>query len=204
MGGDPTRITSNTAGGLTLDDARLQLSRLSAGAGKPLREVWLALAKLASVALRVDRVGVWVLTDGGRAIRNLYLLQRSGNHVFQGALLRASDFPSYFKAIQQLRIVCAADAVRSEFTRELLPAYLQPLGITSMLDAPIFLDGELAGVVCHEHIGPMRTWTDAECEFAAAVARAGAAQSRPECARCHAQRGRAQDHRRRCRSAARE
>ena len=55
-------------------------------------------------------------------------------------------------------------------TRELRQAYLEPLGITSMLDAPIYVDGRLVGVVCHEHVGPARVWTDAEKDFAAAVA----------------------------------
>jgi two-component system cell cycle sensor histidine kinase/response regulator CckA len=155
---------------LSWDEARLQLSRLHAGGGQRLRDVWLALAQLTIRALNVERVGVWVFTDGGRAIRCRYLLQRSSNQVFQGAVLRVSDFPSYFKALDNMRLVCAADAQTSEATRELLPAYLAPLGITSMLDAPIYLNGQLVGVVCHEHVGPTRTWTEPECDFAAAVA----------------------------------
>lgn len=155
---------------LTLEEARLRLSRLRAGGGRRLRDVWLALAQLTSQALDVERVGVWVFVDEGRAIRCRYLLQRSGNQIFQGAVLRVGDFPSYFESLDHLRLVCAEDAQSSEATRELLPAYLAPLGITSMLDAPIYLDGQLVGVVCHEHIGPKRSWTQAECEFAAAVA----------------------------------
>ena len=33
-----------------------------------------------------------------------------------------------------------------------------PLGITSMLDAPVFLRGKMVGVVCHEHTGRPRRW----------------------------------------------
>jgi signal transduction histidine kinase len=154
----------------TLEEARRQLSRLTAAQGKSLRELWLALARLTSAALDVERVGVWVLIENSQAIRCRYLWQRSGNQFFQGTVLRISDFPSYFAALEHEGVIRAADARNSPMTRELRPAYLEPLGITSMLDAPIYLDGKLAGVVCHEHIGPARTWDDAECDFAAAVA----------------------------------
>jgi len=48
--------------------------------------------------------------------------------------------------------------------------YLAPLGITSMLDAPIRMGGEVVGVLCLEHIGPQRTWTQDEQSFAGSVA----------------------------------
>jgi len=49
-------------------------------------------------------------------------------------------------------------------------SYLVPLGITSMLDAPIRAGGVIAGVICHEHVGPMRHWEVDEQNFAASVA----------------------------------
>jgi GAF domain-containing protein len=39
-----------------------------------------------------------------------------------------------------------------------------------MLDAAIRSEGDVIGVVCLEHIGPRRTWTAAEMEFAGALA----------------------------------
>ena len=48
----------------------------------------------------------------------------------------------------------ASDRRTSEFRK----GYLEPLGITSMLDAPVFLRGKMVGVVCHEHTGRARRW----------------------------------------------
>src|SRR5262249_47299458 len=45
-----------------------------------------------------------------------------------------------------------------------------PLGITSMLDAPLRLSGRPGGVLCHEHVGEPRDWTPGEQVFAMAVA----------------------------------
>ncbi|MFL6550481.1 MAG: ATP-binding protein [Povalibacter sp.] len=152
------------------EQSRLQLARLHAGDGIALRDVWLQLAKLVVTALDVDRVGVWVLVDEDRALRCRYLFQRSTGEVFQGAVLRAQDFPEYFAAIQERRTLPAGDAQNSGLTQELRESYLQPLGITSMLDAPIYIQGKVVGVVCNEHIGESRRWTGAECDFASAVA----------------------------------
>lgn len=153
-----------------LDAARLELARLHASAGQPLREVWIALAEIASRALRVERVGVWTLVDDGRALRCRYLLQRSSHELFQGAVLRQQDFPSYFEAMATRRAIVADDALGSPQTRELRDAYLAPIGVTALLDAPIYFEGRLVGIVCHEHTGECRTWSEAECAFAGAVA----------------------------------
>ena len=56
------------------------------------------------------------------------------------------------------------------WTVELYAGYCEPLGITSILDAGIFHDGRLTGVVCHEHVGPVRDWSSEERHFAESLA----------------------------------
>ena len=152
------------------EKARLQLARLHGGSGATLLEMWLQVAQLAADTLQVERVGVWLLTDEDRAIRCRYLLQRSDAEIFQGAMLRQQDFPTYFQGLSDHRCVAVDDAHGSPLSNELLKPYLLPLGITSMVDAPLFINGRLVGVVCHEHVGPARHWTTAEADFACAVA----------------------------------
>ncbi len=85
-------------------------------------------------------------------------------------MIRRDDYPSYFGALGDYRAIVADDARTHPLTAELAAGYLVPNGITSMLDAPLLRHGEVAGVVCHEHVGPMRTWTPSETGFVAAVA----------------------------------
>ncbi len=153
-----------------LEAARLELARLHANDAQSLRHVWVRLAEIASQALCVERVGCWTLIDDGRALRCRYLLQRSNHQLFQGAVLRRQDFPVYFGALGERRAIVAKDALRSALTSELGNAYLEPLGIAAMLDAPIYIGGHVVGVVCHEHVGDAREWSEAECAFAGAVA----------------------------------
>lgn len=152
------------------EQARLQLARLHADAKRRLSDSWLELAELVCAALRIDRIGIWVLSEDDTEIRCRYLLQRSAGQVFQGAVLHAQDFPNYVAALRERRTIAVDDALSSPVTRELRKAYLEPLGITSMMDAPIYVNGRIVGVVCHEHVGPMRQWSEAECAFAGAVA----------------------------------
>jgi two-component system, cell cycle sensor histidine kinase and response regulator CckA len=154
---------------LRFEPARLQLAKLHSG-GISLRQVWEDLSELVTQALDVDRIGLWVLIDEGRAIRCSYLYQRSSHQIFQGAVLRAQDFPGYFAAIEARRTIAATHVASSDLTQELREAYFEPLGITSTLDAPVYLEGRVVGVVCHEHTGLPREWTGAECDFVSSVA----------------------------------
>ncbi|HTV21856.1 MAG TPA: GAF domain-containing protein, partial [Polyangiaceae bacterium] len=43
---------------------------------------------------------------------------------------------------------------------------LEPLGIYSLLDVPIWLGRKMVGVVCHEQVGSRRTWTQDDETFA--------------------------------------
>ncbi|HEY0940757.1 MAG TPA: ATP-binding protein [Steroidobacter sp.] len=154
----------------SFEAARMQLARLHASPESRLRDLWLQLAETAASTLNVERVGAWILVDEKRALRCRYLLQYSNHQIYQGAVLRDQDFPNYFQALEQHRTIAVEDAPTSPLTAELREVYLEPLGITSLLDAPIYVGGKVAGVVCHEHIGAPRVWTEAERDFAATVA----------------------------------
>ena len=160
-------------GGLTASEseqARLQLARISVGEGQSLHRALGRLAQLAADTIRVARVSIWLLIDKGRAIQCHYLYQPDCKDVFEGVVLLQSDFPHYFEALNTSRVISVMDVDGDPMTAEFRDSYFKPLGISSMLDAPIFQGGQLVGIVCHEHIGPVRSWTDSERNFAACVA----------------------------------
>jgi diguanylate cyclase (GGDEF)-like protein/PAS domain S-box-containing protein len=116
------------------------------------------ITETAAAVLEVDRASIWRLVDGGAAIICIDLYERSQDRHTSGTRIRAADVPRYFEALQQERAIRAHDAWSDERTREFCASYLEPLGITSMLDAPVFLRGKMVGVVCHEHTGRPRRW----------------------------------------------
>src|SRR5689334_22171309 len=122
--------------------------------------------------LDVERVSFWRLEPGGVAItcELLYSRSRGGpQDDFAGTRLASTDYPTYFSAILQNRPIVAHNAQSDPATGEFAEGYLKLLGITSMLDVPVWSQGKTVGVICHEHVGPAREWTGEEIDFASAV-----------------------------------
>jgi signal transduction histidine kinase len=157
------------------ETAQLQLARLRVAGGASLADALRETTRVAANELRVDRVGVWLFVEDRRAIRCHQLFERRWGRHSEGAVLRAADFPTYFAAIEERRDLPAADARKHALTAELADAYLEPLGIVAMLDAPIYRGGAVVGVVCHEHASP-REWSAEERAFAVSVAETVARQ----------------------------
>jgi signal transduction histidine kinase len=135
-----------------------------------LSDVFARACELAAEAVGVERVGVWLFVDTRSALRCVALFERSSREHSNGAVIRVADFPTYFASLNVRKAVPAEVAAQDPRTAELAAAYLNPLGITSMLDAGIFRGGELAGVVCFEHVGRPREWTTEVRDFAGSVA----------------------------------
>ena len=158
------------------ESARLRLARLRVHGGASLRAAFRESTRLAAKTLDVDRVSIWLFVDDRHAIRCYELYERARNEHSEGASIRREDFPRYFAALEQRRIITAEDARAHEATAEMAEEYLVPLDIVSMLDAPIYRGGDVIGVVCHEKIGARRAWTQEDADFASSVADAIALQ----------------------------
>ncbi len=133
-----------------------------------LDDVLRAIVEAAAVALDVERVNIWVLDRERTRLSCIEGYERGPNRHTEGDLIVAADAPAYFTAIEQLRTVAAFDALNDPRTRE-LAGYLRPRGIATLLDAPLYLGGTVAGVVCHEHVGSQRQWSAEEQAFAGSV-----------------------------------
>ncbi|HSA59172.1 MAG TPA: diguanylate cyclase [bacterium] len=121
-------------------------------------------------ALAVDRVSAWLFDRERTAIVCEKLYHRSTESYEKGQILRRECYPRYFSALEENRTLAALDARIDPRTSEFTPDYLIPNGITAMLDAPIWLNGEFIGIVCHEHVGSQRGWSAEEQAFAASIA----------------------------------
>lgn len=153
-----------------LEAARLRLVRLAVDEKQTLERVFARATRLIARTLDVDRVGIWLFDEGRGQLCCTCLYERSTDTHGTGARLELATVPAYRAALEEHRAIVAHDARTDPRTSELAAAYLEPLGISSLLDAPLFRHGEVAGVVCHEHVGPPRRWTDAEVGFVESVA----------------------------------
>jgi class 3 adenylate cyclase len=130
------------------------------------------ITEVAAKTLNVGRSSIWLYNKEKSKIvcQDLYRIEEGHGLHEQSLELHASDYPAYFAAISEARTIAAHDAHSHDATKEFSVGYLAPLGIQSMLDAPIFVSGQMVGVVCQEHIGRPRHWELDEENFVGSIA----------------------------------
>lgn len=128
------------------------------------------ISKMDAKTLGVDRVSVWLFShdDGTILCRNQYRLSEDVHG--QGRTLQVQDAARYIEALKESRIIAAEDAYADPRTQALAEQQLKPDGVRSRLDVPIWVGGEVVGVVSHEQTAAQRNWTLEEQEFAASIA----------------------------------
>ena len=129
-----------------------------------------AITETAARALNTARASVWLLGEDQSELVCVDLFEVAENRHTGGTVLRAKDYPAYFAAMLEEETIAADDAHTDPRTSEFSATYLGPLGIGALLDAPIRTGLRLVGVLCHEHIGPMRAWGLGEKKDAAFLA----------------------------------
>jgi two-component system phosphate regulon sensor histidine kinase PhoR len=129
-----------------------------------------AITEASAVVLDVARVGIWRLLPDGSGIECQDGFCRDEHRHTRGEILLARDFPSYFRALSENRVITAQDARADPRTRELALPYLDSHDICSMMDVPIWHKGHAFGVLCHEQVGAARRWSSDNEIFAANLA----------------------------------
>jgi diguanylate cyclase (GGDEF)-like protein/PAS domain S-box-containing protein len=115
--------------------------------------------ELATQILKVERASVWQFGAERASIVCADLFERTPWRHSRGLELPAAAYPSYFEALSEERTIAAHDAHADARTREFAESYLVPNAISALLDAPVFVRGQMVGVVCHEHVGDQhRRW----------------------------------------------
>lgn len=132
------------------------------------RALEILCSKCAEV-MEVERIGIWFYTIDKEAIYE-EMTYIAGGTPTQGGILRKSDLPNYFKHISEERVVASDDTYLNPATLELVESYLKPFNIRALLDAPIFSDGDMIGIICFEQVGKTRDWDIHDKNFAATFA----------------------------------
>jgi PAS domain S-box-containing protein len=152
------------------NEVLLQLAQSEALEEGDLERLLIEVTEADTATLGVGRVNIWLYNEDRSKIHCIEQYETGTGLHTDGYELAASDYPTYFKALEHERIIAAHDAYSDPRTLEFTETYLKPLGITSMLDAPIRLKGRMIGLICHEHTGPARVWTYEEQNFAGSIA----------------------------------
>ncbi|OBX24728.1 PAS domain S-box-containing protein [Gelidibacter algens] len=131
------------------------------------------LEKVMSISakvMEVKRVSIWQFNKDESAIHCLNAYHLDTNNYENDKPIYTEDYPNYFKTLYNKSTIRVDRAWDSNLSEEFVNEYLKPAGISSLLDAFIKGTDSLFGVICFEHIGSPRKWTDEEEEFATMIA----------------------------------
>ncbi len=135
-----------------------------------LEDAFHSITKITSHALGIERVSIWSLYENDTLLKCDALYLSSLDSFEKGYELEIKSYPIYFKALKENLNITANNALTNKYTREFAEGYLKPLHISSMLDIPIRRDGKVIGVICNEHTGAQKVWTEEEQDFVISVA----------------------------------
>ncbi|WP_271678988.1 putative bifunctional diguanylate cyclase/phosphodiesterase [Thermomonas mangrovi] len=132
------------------------------------------ICETAADALRVERVNVWHYDRGAQRLRCIHAYSAStrahaGADTLETLSLEGDDYVNGFEGVRALD---AADVRLHPSTASSLSelrSYLERHRIHALLDAPVRVEGELLGVICHECTAGPRIWSHDEITFAGSM-----------------------------------
>lgn len=127
------------------------------------------LAKQILIALHIERVNVWIFNQEKTAIISIGEYDGRTKKFKKNSTLQQKDFPIYFNALHENKIILAEDIYTHPLTKEFNEVYSKPHDIYSLLDIPIRISGELIGVMCYEKTGSQKKFSQSEISFALSV-----------------------------------
>jgi signal transduction histidine kinase len=115
--------------------------------------------------IAVERASYWSFHDDPTAIACELGYVHSKRLLERGLVVTEGSAPEYFERIRSVNVLAIRD-VREDPRLRALTAYFDTHAIRGMLDVPVFAQGRLAGILCHEAVGEPREWTPHDIELA--------------------------------------
>ncbi|NJL09317.1 MAG: PAS domain S-box protein [Calothrix sp. SM1_7_51] len=128
------------------------------------------ITEITAQTLQVERVGVWLFESGRTKIHCLDMYNAEVKLHTSGMEILRSNYPVYFHALESERSIASDDVFHDPRFQELCKSYLVIEAVTAVLTAPIWVGGEVVGIVCNGHIGGVRKWTFEEQNFTSSIA----------------------------------
>ena len=126
-----------------------------------------SIIKEAATISKANRVSFWKFTDDVIICKNLF--SSDNQNLNDKNILDKESYPIYFETLKNKAIINAPDVFDKLETSEFQEIYFRKNKIKSMLDVPIFSNGQLAGVVCFESTGEKRDWDNEDINYARTI-----------------------------------
>ncbi len=127
------------------------------------------ISRTAARYLGVERAGIWLLDRAHERIDlvDLYCMSED-NHRAGGSVLM-NDLADFLNDLEGGRFIDSEDAAGDPKVKKLFEKGLLAGKVDSILQVPIRLEGEIAGIISFEHIGDVRKWDLDEKNYASSL-----------------------------------
>ncbi len=128
-----------------------------------------SITEIASNLINTERVSIWQYSDDYSQIVCLDLYEKSKNTHSAGETLNASDFPEYTTSHKHGNVVAAEDVFTDPRTKQISHEYFLQNNIKSLMDAPVWIGGNLAGLLSFEQTEVLRHWLPEEEQLSTTI-----------------------------------
>jgi two-component sensor histidine kinase len=131
--------------------------------------VLLDIGKRITGALKIARINIWLFNESRSELVCIANYDAQSDSFTKGEYLLESDIPAYYAHLVSDEILVIDDVHTNLITADLKDNYCEAHDIYSMMDVPIRIEGQLAGVMCYEQVGKYKEWSEEEQFFALAI-----------------------------------
>jgi two-component sensor histidine kinase len=119
--------------------------------------------------MEVERVNVWLFNKKKKNLTCIANYNSITNTFDKGEVIDGETIPIYYNALISDDVVIVNDVYSNPVTVELRETYCSAHNVFSIMDVPIYIEGDIVGVICFEKVGQHKVWSDEEQFFSIAI-----------------------------------
>lgn len=118
--------------------------------------------------LKVASINLWLVDKEKKQIKCVAHSQQKNISVLNMSL-DIEKLPIYFEKMKEGELIVSHDVYQDDGLKELIDSYFKPNLVTSIIDMPIYIEGELKAILCCNHRESARQWQIREQQFMLAI-----------------------------------
>jgi PAS domain S-box-containing protein len=126
------------------------------------------ICKETAIGLKINRVSIWDYKQDYIYLRNIHI--QNTDQCDSSLKINTNDISFYISNLKKEPIIIASNVYKCDLLKEFTAEYFQRNDIKSLLDIPIYIDGELNSILCLEATDEFRYWTNEDINFSKTVA----------------------------------
>ncbi|HKO78527.1 MAG TPA: ATP-binding protein, partial [Flavobacterium sp.] len=135
--------------------------------GDDFNQTIINILKITSVELEVNRASYWIYDTDKIICDKLY--KSKTNTIESGLQFYRNENLDYFEKIESKLQVVQSDIISYATNNEIKSNYVNTNNVFSTLDTPIFIDGELKGILSYESTENIKNWDNEDINFAKSI-----------------------------------